>query len=63
VFLGCLFIMANYPVDGERNVRWSRDNHFSERVSFRLNDYITRNQFKEVMLHQQATAIVSGQVS
>jgi hypothetical protein len=50
VFLGCLFFMACHPVDGERDVWWSKESISPKAgAPFRLNNYITRNRFKEIM--------------
>lgn len=50
VFLGCLFFMACHPFDGKRDVWWSKDPISPKHgAPFRLNDYISRNRFKEIM--------------
>ena len=50
VFLGCLFFMACHPFDGRREVWWSREPiPAREGAPFCLNNYITRNRFKEIM--------------
>ena len=50
VFIGCIFFMACHPGVADRNQWWlSKDISPSEGAPFRLNLYMSKNSFKEIM--------------
>jgi hypothetical protein len=57
VFIGCLLFMTCHPGVDDQDAWWSsRAISPNKSAPFCLNNYISKNCFKEIMVHQQAAA-------